>query len=136
LAWFGLQLRLLTAQPTLGLGYLHSFSGAESDQVRFELRHHRQDIEQQPPDWIGWIMDRAAEAELDISPRELIENVTGVRQRPGEPVQLRHHQRVTRPTRGKRQPQTGSVAVSAGQPVIDADTIITNAERVQRCAGQ
>ncbi len=59
-------------------------------------------------------MDRAAEAELDISLRELVENVTGVRQRPGEPVQLRHHQRVTRPTRGKRQPQTGSVAVGAG----------------------
>ena len=57
LVWF--QLRLLAAQPTLGLGYFHSFSGAQSDQVGFELRHHRQDVEQQPPDWIGWIMDRA-----------------------------------------------------------------------------
>jgi hypothetical protein len=77
LVWF--QLRLLAAQPTLCLGYLHPFPCAQADQVGFELRHHRQHVEQQPPDWIGWIMDRAAEAELDISLCELIENVTGVR---------------------------------------------------------
>src|SRR5687767_5398745 len=36
-----LQLRLLAAQPTLSLRYSHPFSGAQPDQVGFELRHHR-----------------------------------------------------------------------------------------------
>ena len=31
-----LELRLLSAQPALGLGYFHSFSGAQSDQVGFD----------------------------------------------------------------------------------------------------
>jgi hypothetical protein len=33
-------------------------------------------------------MDRAAEAELDVALGQLIENVTGIGQRAGEPVQL------------------------------------------------
>jgi hypothetical protein len=79
-------------------------------------------------------VNRAAETELDVSPRELVEDVTGIGQRPGEPVQLRHHQRVTSPTGSQRQPQTGSVAVGAGQAVIDIDAIITDTERMQSVA--
>jgi hypothetical protein len=36
-----LQLWLLAVQPTLRLGYLHSFPRAHLDQVGFELSHHR-----------------------------------------------------------------------------------------------
>src|SRR5215217_776367 len=40
-------------------------------------------------------MDRAAEAELDVSPRELAEDVTSVVQRPCEPVRIGDQQGVT-----------------------------------------
>ena len=46
-------------------------------------------------------------------------------------MDLCNHQRVTSSTGGQGQPQTGSVAVGAGQPVIDVDAVITDAERVQ-----
>jgi hypothetical protein len=90
-----LQLRLLAAQPTLSLRYFHPFPGAQSDQISLELRHHRQHIEQQPPRRVGRIMDRPAKAELDVPLRQLVEDVPGVGQRPGEPVQLSDDQRVT-----------------------------------------
>ena len=77
---------------------------------------------------------RAAETEPDVSLRELVENVAGIRQRPGQPVQLGHHQRVTSPTGSQRQPQTGSVPVGAGQAVVDVDAIITDTKRVQTVA--
>ena len=91
-------------------------------------------VKQKPPHRIGGIVDRAAKTEPDISPRELVENVPGIRQRPGQPVQLGHHQRVASPTGSKRQPQTGSVPVGAGQAVIDIDAIITDTKRMQTVA--
>ena len=41
---------LLAAEPTLGLGYLHPFAGAQPNQVGLELRDHGQHVEQQPAD--------------------------------------------------------------------------------------
>jgi hypothetical protein len=40
-------------------------------------------------------MDQPAKAELDVPLRQLVEDVTGVGQRPGEPVQLSDDKRVT-----------------------------------------
>jgi hypothetical protein len=57
--------------------------------------HHRQHVEQQPLPRVGWIMDRAAEAEFDVALGQLIEDVAGVGQRAGEPIQLGHYQGVT-----------------------------------------
>jgi hypothetical protein len=63
-----LELRLLSAQPALGLGYFHSFSGAQSDQVGFELGHHRQHVEQQSSDGsVGsWIEPPRLSFTLDL----------------------------------------------------------------------
>jgi hypothetical protein len=44
-------------------------------------------------------------------------------------VQLGHHQGVASPTGGQLQPQTGSVAAGALEPVIDVDAIITDTNR-------
>jgi hypothetical protein len=39
-------------------------SRVRADQVGFDLGDHRQHVEQQPPDRIGWIVHRRAEREL------------------------------------------------------------------------
>jgi hypothetical protein len=74
-------------------------------------------------------MDRAAEAELDVPPGQLVQDVTSIGQRPGEPVQG-----VAGSAGSQRQSQARSVAVGAGQTVVDVDPVITNAQGVQAVA--
>jgi len=81
-----LQLRLLAAQPAVGFGDLHPLPGPHPDQVGFELGNHGEHVEQQPADRIGGVVDRAAEAELHVALRQLVQDVAGIGQRPGEPV--------------------------------------------------
>ena len=76
-------------------------------------------------------MDQAAEAELDVPLGQLIQNVAGVRQRPGEPVQLRYHEGVAGPARGKGKPKTWTVAVGASEAVVDIDPVVADAECMQ-----
>jgi hypothetical protein len=61
-----LQFGLLAAQPAVRLGNLHPFSRAHPDQVGFEFGHHGEHVEQQPSDRVGRIVDRSAEAQLDV----------------------------------------------------------------------
>ena len=72
------QLGLLPAQPALRLRHLHPFTRAHADQISLELGHHRQHVEQQPPDRVGRIMDRPAETEPHVALSELVEDVPGV----------------------------------------------------------
>jgi hypothetical protein len=65
---------------------------------------------------------------------QLVQNAPSIRQRPSPPVWLGHHQCVTSPPCSQRKPQTGSVAVGAGQTVIGIDAIITDTKRVQTVA--
>ena len=74
------ELGLLPAQPAFRLRHLHPLASAHADQVCLELGHHRQNAEQQPPHRVGRIMDRPAEAESHVAPREFVEDVPGVRQ--------------------------------------------------------
>jgi hypothetical protein len=78
--------------------------------------------------------NRAAEAELDVSSGQLIEDVAGIRQRAGEPIQFCHHEGVARWTGSERQPKTWPVPVRASQAVVDVDAIVPDAERVQPLA--
>jgi hypothetical protein len=48
-------------------------------------------LELHPTHWIGRIVDGASEAQLDVPPGQLAENVATIRQRSREPVELRHH---------------------------------------------
>ena len=99
-----------------------------------ELRDHGENVEKQPSDGVGRIVDGAAKAELDIAFGELVQDVASIRQRPCQPIQLGHHQCVAGSAGGQRQCQTGPVAVSAGQAVVDIDAIIADAERMQAVA--
>jgi hypothetical protein len=72
------ELGLLAAQAALGLGDAHAFACSQSDEVGFELRDHGQDVEQQPPHGVGRVVDRAAEAELDVARGETLQDFARV----------------------------------------------------------
>ena len=77
----GVELGLLAAEPTLGLRYLHPFSGAQPDQVGLELRDHGQHVEQQPADRVVRVVDRGAETETDLPGGEFVgKNTVSVKQ--------------------------------------------------------
>ena len=52
--------------------------GAQPYQIGLELRNHPEHVEQEPSDGIGGVVNRAAEAELDVSSGQLIEDVVGI----------------------------------------------------------
>jgi hypothetical protein len=76
-------------------------------------------------------MNRTTQTQHDVPLREFIQDVPGIRQRAGQPVQFRHDQRVTGSARGQRQSQTRPFSVRAGQTVINIDPVITHTEGVQ-----
>ncbi len=70
----GVELGLLATKPPFGLGDLHALAGAQPDQVRFKLGDHRQDVEQQPTNRDGRVMQGAAEAEFDLPAGEVVDD--------------------------------------------------------------
>ena len=71
---------------------LDPFSGAQPDQVGLELRDHGQHVEQQPADRVIGVVDRGTETETDLPGDEFGGDRPRVGQRPGEAVELGHHQ--------------------------------------------
>jgi hypothetical protein len=74
------QLGLLAPEPALGLGDGHALAGAHSDQVGFELCNRAEDVEQQPTDRVGRVVDAAAEVQGHALARQLIGDVARVGQ--------------------------------------------------------
>ena len=62
LAEFG----LFAAEPAFGFGDLHAFAGAGADEVGFEFGDHGQDVEEEPADGVGRVVDGSADAELHV----------------------------------------------------------------------
>jgi hypothetical protein len=54
------------------------------------------------------------EAEFHVPLGQLVQNVAGIGQRPGEPVQLGHHECVAGSAGTQREPKAGAVTVGAG----------------------
>src|SRR5664280_273226 len=67
-----IQLGLLTTQAPLGLGDLHPFPGTQPNQIRTQLSHHRQHVEDQPAYRIGRVIHRPAQVETNLSGGELV----------------------------------------------------------------
>ena len=125
------QLRLFAAQMTLRLGHLHSFSCSGADQVGFELCHHRQDVEKQPSDRVGGVVNGSTDAEFDAFDGEFIDDVFRIPKRTGKPVEFGNHEGVAVPARGEGFSKTGSCSVGAGESVVGVDQVRSNAEVLQ-----
>lgn len=82
----GGQLGLLATQMTFGFGHLHPLARSSADEIGFELCHHRQNIEEKPPHWVGRVMDGSADAELDAFDGEFVHDVFRVPKRARQPV--------------------------------------------------
>ena len=93
-SWRRLSLGCLPRSRPLALATFIALPGAQPDQVGLELSHHRQDVAQQPPDRVSWIVDRPTQRQADPPGGELIGDCTGIGQGPGQPVELGHHQGV------------------------------------------
>ncbi len=126
-----IQFRLLAAKTALGLGDFHALAGAQPDQVGLELRHHGQHVEQQPLHRVGGVVDRPAQTQADLPRGELVDDRSGVGQGSGQAIELGHHQGVPGSARGQRFTETRSLAVGAGQPMVDVDPLHFDAKTPQ-----
>lgn len=116
-AQFGLSAAEVTFRPS----DLHPLSHSGPDQIRFELGHHRKDVEQKPPHGIVRIVDKTADVELDVLGGEFVDDVLRIAKPSREPIQLRNHKRVSVSAGRERFPQTGSCAIRAGQAMVSVD---------------
>jgi len=90
----GGELGLAAAELASGLGDRHAFPGAGTDEVGLELGHHAQDVEQQPADRVGGVVDRSPEVQGNALLGQLVGDVGRVSQRPGETIELGDHEDV------------------------------------------
>lgn len=82
------ELWLLATEPAFGFGDLHAFPGSGPGEVGFEFGHHCQNVEEEPADGIGGVMDRSADAEFYVAFGQVLDDVPGVGQGPGKPVEF------------------------------------------------
>jgi hypothetical protein len=68
--------------------------GAHSDEIDFELGKRGEDVEEHLPDRIVGVVGPASERQRHTSTGERVADVSSIRNRSREPVQLWHHQRV------------------------------------------
>ena len=122
------ELGLLAAEPAFGLGDLHAFAGAGADEVGFEFGDHGQDVEHEPADGVGRVVDGAADAQLYFAFGEVFDDVPRVGERAGEPVQLGDDKGVAVPNGGEGLAQSRPFSGPAGQSVIDIDPAFGNPE--------
>jgi hypothetical protein len=88
------------------------------------------------PTRIGGIVHRAADVELDAATGEVFDDVAGVGQRAGQPVELGDDEGVPIPARGEGFAQSGTRPAGASEPVIDVDPFRGDARAASasRCA--
>ena len=115
------ELWLPAAEVAFGLGDLHPFARASSNEVGLELGHHREDVEQQPADRIVGVVNGTADVELDVLRGQLVDDVLRVSKASCEPVELRDDKCVPVATRRERFTETRARPVRAGQAVIGVD---------------
>jgi len=103
-------------------------SGARPDQIRLELGHHSQDVEQQPAYRVGRVVTAAAETKHSPFGRQLIGNVPGIRKGAGQSVELGHHEGIAGSACRHRVTESRAQTVSSCKSVIDKDQLLFNTQ--------
>jgi hypothetical protein len=85
-----------------------AYPGPCPDQVGFEFCNHGQDVEEEPANGIGRVVDGAADAQRDFATGEFVNNILGIAQRP-----VRRSSLVT--TRVSPSRQAASASLSPGR---------------------
>jgi hypothetical protein len=67
-----IELGLFPPQAALCLSDLHALAGAQLDQVGLELGNHGEDVEQQPADRVGGVINRRTQGEADLAGGEFV----------------------------------------------------------------
>jgi hypothetical protein len=125
------QLGLLAAQFAFGAGDGHAFAGAHPQQAGLEFGEGGQDVEEHLAHRVGGVVDLPAERQLDAAGGEVVADRAGVGHGPGEPVELRHHERVAGADGGEGLVQAGALRVGAGEPVVEVYAFFRDAELAQ-----
>jgi YD repeat-containing protein len=68
---------LLALEVTFGLRHFHSFTSPQTDEVGLELGNHGEDVEEQPPDRIGGIVDGPTQVEAHNGLGQLTSTTNG-----------------------------------------------------------
>ena len=125
----GLERGLLAAQLAPGPGDGHTLAGALPDQVGLELSDDGEDLQEHPGERVLPVIDRGAERKPDAAGGELAEDVQGVGDGAGEPVELGDGEGVAVPDGGQGLVQARPGAAGAGQPLVEVDPVSGDAER-------
>lgn len=125
---------LFAAEPAFGFGDLHAFAGAGPNEVGLEFGDHGQDVEEEPADGVGGVVDVPADAELDLPFSEVFDDVPGIRQRSGEPVEFGDDEGVAGSAGGEGFAESWSFAVGAGESVVDVDPVFGHIQRREAVA--
>ena len=102
--------------------------GAQPNQVGLELGDHGEHVEQQSADRVRRVGHRSAQVETNLARDELVGDGSGVRQRPGKPVELGDDHRVSFAASDQGFTQTWPLPVGAGQPMVDMNPVAVHAE--------
>ena len=111
----GVELRLLAFELAVGAGDRHPLAGAHPQQIDFEFRERREDVEEALADWIVGVIHRAPKRQADTAGGERVADRACVWDRACEPVELRNDERVasrtaasacSRPGRARLRPVT------------------------------
>lgn len=127
----GRELGLPSGQLASDLRRGHAFSSPGPNEVRLELGHHPQRVEQQPADRVGRVIDRPAEIQSHTAARELRSNVSRVSQRAGESVELRHDEGVALAARCQRLPEARALPGGPGVTPVAVDALRRHPQRRQ-----
>jgi len=126
------QLWLPPLQLALRPSNSHPLTCTHPDQVNLELGERGQDIEEHLAHRVIRVIYPAAEREHHTASGKGVTDISGIRDRPRESIQFRHHERVARSYSGQRLIQPGPFALGAADTVVDVDAIRRNPERQQR----
>jgi hypothetical protein len=124
----GVELRLLAFELAVGAGDRHPLAGAHPQQIDFEFRERREDVEEALADWIVGVIHRAPKRQADTAGGERVADRACVRDRAGRAGRASERRACRLTDRGERLLETGSRAVTTGQAVIEVNAVVADAE--------